>query len=188
MADSARVSSFEALGRFRAAFADFGDAGRSALGNAEADVRRTIWWLQHEQVNHWKRQVRRREQLLAQAKSELFRAELAPPGERRSASVERKAVQKAEHRVAEAHEKIRRCEHWGRVLDREFLLYRGQTQPLATLIDREGPKGVARIGKMMDHLERYVRVAPPRTDASRPAPAAAPPPDDDADEPAEPAP
>ena len=69
MAKGARVSSIDVIRRFRATLCTFIEEASMALGEAQAEVQRTLWWLQHDQVRHWQRQIRRRSEKVAQAKS-----------------------------------------------------------------------------------------------------------------------
>ncbi|MHC5001991.1 MAG: hypothetical protein ACYTJ0_02610 [Planctomycetota bacterium] len=164
MAEAARVTSLEALRRFRASFAAFGDEARLALGNAESDVQRAMAWVQERSV-HWQHEIRRRERKLAEAKSELYRAETGSRDERPSCVLERRAVARATQLVEEARTKLERCRSWLRSFDRDYMLFKGQLQPLATHVERDVPKGVARLGVMIEKLEAYVRLAPPTSGA-----------------------
>jgi hypothetical protein len=162
MREAARVQSVDALGRFRAALIEFQQSARLALSNAEGDIRRTTEWLRHEQLNHWQQQVRRRTRAVAEAKSELYRAELGSRDERPSCAVERRKLEIARQRLAEAEEKIRRVHHWQRMLDREHMQYRGQTASLSGFLERDLPKASARMDRLQRALDAYLRlVAPP---------------------------
>lgn len=173
MAESARVSSFDVLVRFRAAFADFGDQARLALSNAESDIQRTLAWLQGEQQSHWQRQIKVREKRLMEAKAELLSAELQAKETRPSLVLERKRVLAAQAALEEARQKLERVRHWCRILDREIMLYKGQTQGFAALIERNVPKGLARLAIVMERLQQYVKLAPPAA-GTEPGGAAAP--------------
>ena len=161
MRDGARVTSIDALQRFRTVLSEYAEEMRLALSNAEADVRRTHWWLQHEQQSHWRRQIRLRERRLAEAKAELLRAELAAKDNRGSTVLERRAHDKAARSLEEARVRAERTKAWIRKLDRALELYKGQVQPLGARFDRDLPTGLARLTTMMDRLDAYVKTAPP---------------------------
>jgi chromosome segregation ATPase len=179
MPESARVNSLDALGRFRASFADFGDEARLALGNAENDIQRTLNWLQAEQQSRWQREIKIREKRLMEAKSELQSAELQARETRPSLVLERKRVQRAQAALEEAQRKLESVRHWVRVLDREIMLYKGQTQSFAALVERNVPAGLARLAVAMDRIEKYIKLAPPAGDQDRSAGPAAPADDED---------
>lgn len=163
MAEGAHVTSLDALRTFRGRYADFGDRARQAIDAAEADVQRTLSWLQSSRLPHWRSQVTRRRQQVAIAKSELFRAELGSRDERPSAVLERKNLARAQAALDEAETKIARIRHWGTMLEREFLLFKGQLQGLAARVQGDVPRGVARLGVLIEQLEAYTGgAAPPR--------------------------
>jgi chromosome segregation ATPase len=161
MREAAHVTSLEALARFRAAWADFGDAARLALSGAEHDVQKTMWWLQNQQRQHWQMQIKKREKKLAEARAELHSAQTASRDQRPSLVLERKRFEKAKRELEEAQTKLERVKYWTRVLEREYMLYKGQTQGLATRIERDVPHGLARLANQMDRLEAYIRTGTP---------------------------
>ena len=161
MRQAARVSSIDALKHFKHALVEFGTMANMALGEAQADVQRTTWWIQNDQLAYWKNQKRKRTTRLAQAKSELFRAQAASPDLRGSDLLERKAVDKAQRALDEAETKIANVKRWSRLLEREVLLYKGQCQQLARAVEGDLPRAVASLEKMVAALERYVKLAAP---------------------------
>lgn len=167
MKRTANVRSVEALTRFKAAMHEFADTAQLGLSEAHSGVQRTMSWLQQEQARHWQIQVRKRAEKVAQAKAELQRAQISSAENRSRCVEERKALEKAQRQLEEAEEKIKRVRYWCRTLERESHQFRGQTQHLATALERELPKNVARLERMIDSLEAYVKLAPPPTDPIR---------------------
>ncbi|MHC5028379.1 MAG: hypothetical protein ACYTGR_16635 [Planctomycetota bacterium] len=164
----ARVTSIDALGRFRAAYAEFQEQAKLAISNAESDVNRTRTWLQSDRLMHWQHQKRRFERKVQEAKSELFRAQLDAAKDGRNTSVERKNVQKAVRAVEEADHKIERVKYWIRNIEREHMLFRGQMQGLGGRLDRDAPRAMARLATLMDHLDKYIRLHAPTVETTRP--------------------
>jgi len=74
---AASVSSINALKDFKRALDTFASIIRTALGEAQSDLQRTTWWVQQDRLTHWQVQKRKRMTQLAQAKSELFRSQVA---------------------------------------------------------------------------------------------------------------
>jgi len=161
MRRSANVRSLDAVQSTKAALVEFREVVASALTEAQSEIQRTLWWIQHDRAAHWRREVKRRTEQLAQAKSELYRAQLAAMDPRAACVEQRKLVQQAEQRLAEAHEKIRLVKHWARVIDREMLLFRGQCQEVSRMIEVEIPQGEARLGQLLHRLHEYVDILPP---------------------------
>ena len=96
MAAEADVRSIEALRDAKAALVEFREVARLALSEATSDVQRTLAWLQSDRRTYWQAQVRRRTELVAQAKSDLYRAQLAAMDDRAPCTEQRKAVERAE--------------------------------------------------------------------------------------------
>jgi len=163
MAERAEVRSIEALRAFKAALKDFDEAARQALGEAQGDVMRTGGWLQNDRAIHWKQQLRYRQNRLADARSELMRAEIAT-ATRTSAVVERKNVEKWKHAVEEAEQKLEAVKRWLRLLEREATLFKGKCQPLARTVEGELPKAYATLDRLYEALEKYLKLAAPAGD------------------------
>ena len=158
MRQAASVSSINALKDFKGALGTFATIIRTALGEAQSDLQRTTWWVQQDRLTHWQAQKRKRTAQLSQAKSELFRAQVASPDQRVPATLERKAVDEAQRRMDEAETKLANIKRWSRVLEREVILYKGHCQQLARAVDGEVPAALIRLDKMVDALEKYVRI------------------------------
>jgi hypothetical protein len=165
---AARVSSINALKDVKRALAGFALLATNALGEANADVQRTTSWVRQDQLAYWRNAKRRRTAQLAQAKSELFRAEVASPDQRVPATMERKAVDKAQRLLEEAETKINNVKRWSRLLDREVPLYRGHCQQLGRAVEGELPQALVKLENMINTLEKYVAIQTPKIE--RPPP------------------
>lgn len=161
MRKAARVTSIDALKDFRRVLAEFTTLATTALGEAHAYVRRTTSWVEHEQPSYWKNERRRRQARLAEARNELYRAQVEAADAQVSASLQRRAVERTQAAVDEAETKLRNTKRWSRLLDRETILYKGECQKLARTLDAEMPQAMARLDKMVESLERYVKLAVP---------------------------
>lgn len=161
MQEGANVQAIDVIREFRGKLIEFIELGQRALDEAEFDIQRTLSWLQHEQLMHWKHEVKRRARAVDQCKSELFRAQVSAQQSGGSAREEAKALRRAEERVAEAEEKVRTVQKWARVLDREMTLYKGQCGQLSAALAGEIPKAAALLEAMANNLDAYVRLAPP---------------------------
>ena len=161
MRKAARVTSIDALKDFRRVLAEFTTLATTALGEAHAYVRRTTSWVEHEQPSYWKNERRRRQARLAEARNELYRAQVEAADAQVSASLQRRAVERTQAAVDEAETKLGNTKRWSRLLDRETILYKGECQKLARTLDAEMPQAMARLDKMVESLERYVKLAAP---------------------------
>jgi len=163
MSEAANVKSIDAVTRFKAAAIEFKELCRRSLDEADADVGRLQQWIVHEQPSHWRHQGRKASEKLAQAKSELHRAQLARPDQRPSTFTDEiRAVDKAKRQMAHVQECTRQTKRWSRLIEREVLLFKGQCQHLSSVLDGNLVKGIARLDTMVTALEQYVRTTTPR--------------------------
>ncbi len=161
MDNAAKVTSLEVLLQFKAALIEFSEAVQLSLGEANSDVNRVQGWLRNDRINYWKQQIRHRNNRLADAKSELMRAEISSSDTRASAVVERKLVEKWKRQVAEAEQKVQNIKQWSMKLDREIPIFKGRCQSLARIMEGDLPKALAKLDRLSTALEKYVKIAPP---------------------------
>ena len=161
--ERADVRSIDAIAHFRADLIEFIDAGRSILGEAESDIEKTIIWLERERVNHWTFQLRKRNELVSRAKSELFRKQTQSSAKDSRPSVvdEKRALRRAEMRLEEAQKRMQATKRWIRALQRELALYKGNVSSFSAAIDRELPHASALLKKMTENLEKYLALSTP---------------------------
>ena len=172
MAEFARVTSIEALRQFKGALADFAEQVGLALSEAQSDVQRTVSWMSNDRLLHWQRELKKRQERLALAKSELFRKQLESNDTRTSAVVERKNVAKAEHLVEEAEQKLKNVKKWKSVLERELMLFRAQCAQVSAVAQSDVPITIGRMEKMIVSLEGYISIVAPSSGLPRtPGPA-----------------
>jgi hypothetical protein len=159
---TARVDDIEILKIFRAQLIKFTEAANVALGDAESEIHRTINWLDNEQLQKWTTELRKRQGKLSQAQESLRMKKLftGPAGSRQSCVDEEKAVQKALKAMEEAQQKIVAVKQWGRRLQKELLMYKGQTQRFATSTSVDIPLAASVLGNMVARLENYASLAP----------------------------
>src|SRR5579862_8768168 len=120
MSTGAKVTSIDAVKEFRIALIKFQESATMALGDCDSDVNRTTSWLEGSQLNYWTSQIRKRQEILAEAEDKLRFKKLYKDatGRRPSAVEEQKAVDLAKKRLAEAHEKFSQTKSWIRRMPR----------------------------------------------------------------------
>ncbi|MCZ6837449.1 MAG: hypothetical protein O7G85_16865 [Planctomycetota bacterium] len=160
MTPSANIRSIEALRALKVALVQFDDSARQAMGEAKSDVMRAVNWLQNDRAIYWKQQLKYRQNRLADAKSELMRAEMASET-KSSAVVERKLVQKWKMGVEEAEQKLQHIKKWLRIIEHESIKFRAECQPLVRLVETELPKAYVKLDRLYTTLEKYLKMAPP---------------------------
>lgn len=162
-AERADVRSIETIDRFRVNLVEFIDAGRGALTEAESDIEKTIGWLDRDRGPHWTRQIRKRQELVSRAKSELYRKQTQASAKDSRPSVvdEKRALRRAIERLEEAQRRQQATKRWIRTLQRELALYKGNVSSLSATLDRDLPHAVGLLKKMTENLEQYLALSPP---------------------------
>jgi len=166
MGDQVKVSDVQTIERFRAVYATALEAFGLALQDAESDVERTCVWLDAEIAPYWQKELRRGQDQVVMCKSALFRKQeiKSTPDARPSVVSERKALEKAKRRVALCEEKLRFVHRGRSELPRQAIVFKAALSPMATLLDRDGPRILAMLHRMTEHLEEYLRSSPEETE------------------------
>lgn len=176
---SAHVLSIQALADLKAAFTRFGHETQEALNATDIELRRTLDWLQ-ERLAYWQREVRRREQILAQAERALEACRsvryynpktgtyIEPP-----CTAQWEAVRRARVYLEEAQAELRTVQEWTRRVQQAAADYGRQAQRLRAWLSGELPKATALLGRSATILSAYVGLAPAAS-AGMPSPTASP--------------
>ena len=163
MAHSANIRSLDAVKDFKAALAKFGDQVKQSLISAHADMRKGIQRLQTDHYAYWQHEEKKWSRKLAEAKSELYRAENESRDTRTSPVLERKAVDRAQQRIDECRRKMERVKHWVRTLEKEAALCQSQLQQLDEMVEADLPRTAAKVDRMMQSIESYLNLQAPET-------------------------
>jgi hypothetical protein len=156
MPESANVKSLDSLIDFRVALINFIEKSKLALSTGEAEISNMQSWVGHRQLMHWKIAIRKSEEKLSQAKSELFRATISQPDNPRGPTDQIRLVNKRKEEIANAQKKYERTKRWGRILEHENHEYRSAITPLATSLEGELQKAVMKIDNAIVAIELYL--------------------------------
>ena len=170
MAKAANVRSLEALREFRVALIKFIDKSKRAISTSDSEVTRTQIWLQSDQPSHWIREIRRGEELLNQAKSELFRATLSQPDNPRGPTDQVRLVRKRKDEIEHAKQQLEKTKRWSRTFERSTNDYRGSMSPLSSALDGTANKAVILIERSIESLESYLRSTAPTSEETTSSP------------------
>jgi len=162
MSSQATVHSIDALKDLRTALALYGDDTLGALGAVEAEVRRTLRWLQDERPYYWQEQIKRRREQVALARSDLFRRQLQKrPDYTPPMSEQKENLRKAEANLQDAEKRLAMVRKWQPLFKQAVLEYHASVQRLKDLSAGDVPRAVNLLSRLIDALEAYLRVAPP---------------------------
>jgi hypothetical protein len=163
MQAGANVKNIEAIEQLRASVCVFGDEVQGALAIVQAELGRFLDWLEHDRLPHWQREVRRREEQLAEAKNDLHRAISATIDPRHTPSChqEKKMVEVAKGRLAEAEQKLTNVRRWIPIVRQAVFEYKLKSDPLTSAIASDLPRAASFLRAAVARLNEYLDVAPP---------------------------
>ncbi|QEH32648.1 hypothetical protein OJF2_11270 [Aquisphaera giovannonii] len=173
MSPQAEVRSIDALKGLRSALAIYSEDTLAALGAVEAEVRRTVRWLAEDRPHFWQEQIKRRRELVASAKAEVFKRKLQKkPDYSPSMSEPIEMLRRAEASLADAERRLTLTRKWQSQFNQAVLEYHGATQRLKDLAASDVPRAIQALIRIVEALEAYLRVAPPPGGGSSPGAAA----------------
>lgn len=169
MSQSANVRSVEAIHDFKVAMTNFAEDARNALSATEMEVRRTRDWLQREQLGYWQAQVKRCNEQLSTARTELHRRRLSQQGSDAVSDADQKEnVRIAQRRLEEAEQKVALVKRWVPILDHAITEYHASSQPLGDRLTGAMMNSLALLQRTVVTLESYAAMVAP---SAEPAPA-----------------
>ena len=162
MSQSANVRSVEAIRDFRIVLTNFAEEARTALSSAEMEVRRTRDWLTRDQLTFWQAQIKRRNELLSMARTELYRRKLSQQGSDAVSDTEQKeAVRIAQKKLEEAEQRVALIKRWIPVLEHAIAEYHATSQPLGDRLTGSLINGLTLLDRLVGTLEAYLATVAP---------------------------
>jgi len=159
MGEQAKVADVETVERFRAALLVAAEAFGLALEDAASELDRTVHWVESERIDVWKRRIRAAQDEVVACKSALYRKQeiKATPEARPSVVDERKALERAQRKLAFAEERLRASKRWAVELPRQAIVFKGAISPMQAMLDRDIPQLAGAMRRMTEHLAEYLR-------------------------------
>ncbi|MCH2135660.1 MAG: hypothetical protein MK101_03645 [Phycisphaerales bacterium] len=175
MARQADIREVKAVGELRGRVVESAETLARLVDDCNSTMRRFVDWVTRDRASHWKSELRKRDQKLQTARSDLERAKIArPDADPRSFTDQIRALRRTKAALEEAQAKSRACKRWGVELERQALLLRAGLRPVSAMADAELPAAVRWLGQLEQHLQGYVAEAPVMPDALEDADAATP--------------
>ena len=154
----ADIQSPEVIKRFRGSFVKFTEHCQRSIEDVQRDVSRVQQWLEHEQSAHWKREVRRREEIVQRARGEYTRARAdSGPLSKTSCVDEKKALDKALRLREEAEQKLRAVKKTLMTIEQNVAKSLGPCVALSSMLSVLAPRALTRLDTMLDKLDDYLR-------------------------------
>ena len=164
MSLSANVRSVDALKDVKLALIAYAEDSRAALTSVDMEVRRMRDWLEREQLTYWKSQIKRREEEVNMARSDLHRRRLSAGNSDAISDTEQKeALRLAQRRLVEAEEKVAVIKRWIPVFEHACAEYRAHSQPLGDHLAGSFENTLVALDRMVASLESYLALSAPVT-------------------------
>lgn len=158
----ANVRSVDAIKDFKIALINFQEDARNALGGVEMEIRHVRNWLERDQLAYWKAQVKRCNELVAEARTELHRRKLSQGNSDAVSDADQKeALRLAQRKLREAEEKVERIKKWVPVLEHAISEYHSQAQPLGDSLAGRLVGSLALLDRMITAVEQYLAIQVP---------------------------
>jgi hypothetical protein len=163
MGGFARVTSIGVLQTTAAALQRFRGESAAVLDDLDIDVRRALEWIHHDRKDFWTKELRRCEENLTQARIQLQQAQSSRRivGRESACIDEKRALDRAKHRLEIARQKVQAVQHWARAIDRAIDEFQSNRTQYATWLDTDLLKAVAALDRMSESLANYVSLEVP---------------------------
>jgi len=158
MSESARINSVTALRDLKVALNEFIEQINVAFSSVDAEIGRMGQWLQQERPAYYKHAVRRAEDAVTRAKSDISRKQYMRAPEPVSVVEERKVLEKLKRRLEELQRKQDAVRKWAPRWEREAMMYKSTCRPLTECVQVTLPRAIERLEKMAVAIEEYLRL------------------------------
>lgn len=158
MADRADVTSIDALEHFRSSLLVYMDKMGVTLDEIDDAVKRTRVWVQSEQPNHWKKEIKRLTRALEDAEQALFSSRLS--ASREPSAQEQMNVNRLRRALRDADEKLRITKKWSRNYDSVVEPLAKKLEILRFMITERLPQGTQYLKQAADTLHAYAETGP----------------------------
>jgi hypothetical protein len=162
MSRSANVQSVQTLKDFKVAMITFAEDARNALTGVDMDCRRMRDYLERDQLGYWQAQVKRRNEEVMQARSDLHRRKISQQGSEAVSDTEQKeALREAMRRLRVAEEKVSLVKRLIPQLHHAIAEYHSHSQPLGDHLTGGFERSVLALERMVLALEAYIATTAP---------------------------
>ena len=157
MAESANVSSIDAVAKFAAALRLFEEQSANALLSIDDQARGALQWVEHDAAAYWRGQVRKGFEDVSRTRAELLACRSKATKDYKPSCIdEMKAHRAAQARLQHAEEQVEVVRRWAQRLQREVDEYRGRVQRLRQCLETDVPRTLALLDRTAISLEKYV--------------------------------
>ena len=161
MTQGANVDDIDIFRTMKVAVIRFKQAAETTLMNADAQVTRTLSWLENEQTTYWQGQIRKRTEVVGRAKEAVRMKKIFKDSSGRTpnAAQEEKILHNALAALAEAEAKLAATKRYIPKLQKEIEVFRGSVNALGNTLTADLPKAIAMLERLSQNMEEYVELA-----------------------------
>lgn len=172
MSTQADVKSLDTLAFVKAALASYAHETGGALDEIELEGRKAVDYITVDRAAYWKAEVRRCGDMVNQAIKDLehCRAFKKVGDNQPSCAEEKKALEKARAKLANAERRAEAVRRWTPVVLQQFRDACVRLVHFREVVDVDCPRAIARIERMLRSLEAYGEVSSPRPTAAADGP------------------
>jgi hypothetical protein len=157
MGQRARVTSVDAVDDFAAALRCFQHDASKILDSLQLGIHRAVQWVQQDQRQYWKQQLRTSDQKVQEAKIALDRCMMFKGDDQRSACVEEKrALERAKRRHQLCRDKLEAVRKWSRDVERAVFEYKAQVGELRQWVETDAARSLGLLERIRRTLEQYL--------------------------------
>ncbi|HEY4310298.1 MAG TPA: hypothetical protein VGN12_12680 [Pirellulales bacterium] len=166
MRPGVHVKSIEALEAFRAALYIFGEEAEQSLSSIQLEADKFLSWLEEDQIKFWRDEVRLREEIVNEAKTELHRCLQATVDAYRTPSChhEKKVLDAAKKKLHLAEDKLTLVRRWIPKVKQAVNEYRMKAEPLRNSAVSDVPRAAAFLQASVNRLLEYISISAPNTE------------------------
>ena len=171
MSTQADVKSLDTLAFVKAALAAYAHETGGGLDEVELEGRKAVDYITVDRAAYWKAELRRCSDLVNDAIKDLERCRtFKKVGDNQPACAEeKKALEKARAKLANAERKAEAVRRWTPVVLQQFRETCVRLVHFRDVVDVDCPKAIARLERMLRSLEAYGQMSSPRPEAAGPA-------------------
>lgn len=159
MDPKAHVTSIDAVHQFRAELRRYEEKVRDTLDQMLKEAQRAVDWVESDRGRYWPSEMRKAENRLASARSDLERAKLAKrSNESKDCYDEQLFVDRAKSRLRLSEDKIRVVRHWRHLLRQNADELEGKLARLTQYLEVDLPKALASLDRMTRALDKYAEM------------------------------
>lgn len=171
MGESARISSVQSLRDMKAALVEFAEQVNNAFAMVDSEIGRTTQWLQQNRPAYYAAAVRKAEDAVVRAKSDISRKQYMRAPEVVSVVDEKRILDKLKRRLDELRQRQEAVRKWGPRWEREAMMYKSSCRALSDFAQATVPRATERLEKMAVAIEEYLRLQTSSPDLGTAGPA-----------------